>query len=166
MAGNHLEDLIAEWCEYRGYFVRRNVNVGRRAAGGYECELDVVAFHPVEQRLLHFEPSLDADSWAQREVRFLRKFEAGRKYIPELFGGSPIPTTIEQYAVLVFASRGERATLGGAKLMIADELVAEILAVLRSKHLAKAAVPEQFPLVRTLQYVAHYRDATLKALGA
>lgn len=32
MAGNHLEDLIPEWCYYRGYFVRRNVSVSRRSA--------------------------------------------------------------------------------------------------------------------------------------
>ena len=165
MAGNHLEDLIAEWCEYRGYFVRRNVNVGKRAAGGYECELDVVAFHPVEKRLLHFEPSLDADAWGTRETRFTRKFELGRKFIPELFGGFPVLPEIEQYAVLVFASKGERTSLGGAKLLTAGELVEEILGALRSKHLAKAAVPEQFPLVRTLQYVAHYREASLRALN-
>jgi hypothetical protein len=166
MASNHLEDLLAEWCEYRGYFVRRNVNVGKRAAGGYECELDVVAFHPTEGRLLHFEPSLDADSWTEREARFTRKFAAGKKYIPKLFGGMSLPTKVEQYAVLVFASRGARAEIGGGTLLMADELIEEILADLTTKHLAKAAVPEQFPLIRTLQYVAHYRDAAVRALTA
>jgi len=43
---NHLEQLVTEWYEYRGYFVRRNVQVGPRLKGEYECELDVVAFHP------------------------------------------------------------------------------------------------------------------------
>ena len=50
MAANYLEQLVAEWLEYQGYFVRRNVLVGKRAAGGYECELDVVAFNPICQR--------------------------------------------------------------------------------------------------------------------
>ena len=164
MAGNHLEDLIAEWCEYRGYFVRRNINVGKRLAGGYECELDVVAFHPTEARLLHFEPSLDADSWSEREAKFVRKFAAGRKYIPELFSGISLPAKLEQIAVLVFASRGGRTEIAGGRLLMADELIEEILSALKTKHLAKAAVPEQFPLVRTLQYVAHYRDAAVRAL--
>ena len=44
MAGNHLEALVAEWCEFNGLFVRRNVPVGRRTKGGWDCELDVVAF--------------------------------------------------------------------------------------------------------------------------
>lgn len=51
------EDLLAEWYEYRGFFVRRNVLVGKRPNGGYECELDVVAFHLTQKRLVHLEPS-------------------------------------------------------------------------------------------------------------
>lgn len=31
---NYLESLVAEWLEYRGYFVRRNVKVGKRQKGG------------------------------------------------------------------------------------------------------------------------------------
>jgi hypothetical protein len=27
MAGNHLEAIVAEWYEFRGFFVRRNVQV-------------------------------------------------------------------------------------------------------------------------------------------
>ena len=62
MAGNFLEQLVAEWYEYKGYFVRRNVLVGRRSRGGYECELDVVAFNPEEKHLVHIEPSVDQRS--------------------------------------------------------------------------------------------------------
>lgn len=51
MEHNHLEQLIAEWYEFRGYFVRRNVHVGKRLEGGYECELGIVAFHPGERKL-------------------------------------------------------------------------------------------------------------------
>jgi hypothetical protein len=32
MAVNFLEQLVAEWYEYDGYFIRRNVKVGKRAA--------------------------------------------------------------------------------------------------------------------------------------
>ncbi len=81
MASNFLEQLVGEWYEYRGYFVRRNVLVGKRAKGGYECELDVVAFNPVTRHLVHIEPSMDCDSWPVRERRYGKKFRAGRKYI-------------------------------------------------------------------------------------
>ncbi len=36
---NFLEQLVAEWYEHQGYFVRRNVQVGKRTKGGYEGEL-------------------------------------------------------------------------------------------------------------------------------
>lgn len=84
MAGNFLEQLVAEWYEYQGYFVRRNVRVGKWTKGGYEGELDVVAFHPETKRLVHVESSMDADSWGKRKQRFTKKFEAGKKYIRPL----------------------------------------------------------------------------------
>ena len=98
---NFLEQLVGEWYEYNGYFVRRNVLVGPLAHGGYECELDVVAFHPEERHLVHIEPSMDADTWAVRETRFGKKFVAGRKYIPGLFGSIDVPKKPEQIALLV-----------------------------------------------------------------
>ena len=101
---NHLEQIVGEGYEYSGYFVRRNVLVGKRAKGGYEGELDVVAFHPASKHLVHIEPSLDADTWKRREERFARKFRLGRKYIPEMFSGVGIPVEIDQIALFVFAS--------------------------------------------------------------
>ena len=55
---NYLEQLVAEWYEYQGYFIRRNVMVGKLPGGGYEGELDIVAFHPEKKHLLHIEPTL------------------------------------------------------------------------------------------------------------
>jgi hypothetical protein len=156
MAGNHLEDLVAEWYLYQGYFVRRNLRVGKRRQGGHECELDVVAFHPEKGRLVHIEPSLDSDSWEQREQRYRRKFEAGRKYIPTLFPGIPLPTSLEQIALFVYGGRGIRTALAGGKILFVKEFLAEILEVLRERQVAKAAVSEEFPLVRTLQFAANY----------
>ena len=50
MSANHLEQLIAEWYEFQGYFVRRNVLVGKRSKGGYECELDVIVPEGEEEK--------------------------------------------------------------------------------------------------------------------
>ena len=38
MANNYLEELVAEWYEFKGYFVRRSIRVGRRDAGGHAGE--------------------------------------------------------------------------------------------------------------------------------
>jgi hypothetical protein len=64
---SHLEDLIVEYYDWQGYLVKRNIKVGRLGHGGWEGELDVVAYHPLNKHLIHLEPSVDADTWATRE---------------------------------------------------------------------------------------------------
>lgn len=159
LASNHLEDLVAQWYEYRGFFVRRNVQVGPRPQGGYECELDVVAFRPGDRKIFHIEPSLDADSWAVREFRYQKKFAAGKKYIPDIFSGLEIPDKIEQIALLVFASKKSHSTLGGGKVVVIKEFMEEIRLELSQMKIAGAAVPEQYPLLRTLQFAAQLWDS-------
>lgn len=153
---NHLEELVAEWLEYNGYFVRRNVLVGKRPNGGYDCELDVVAFHPTLQRLVHVEPSLDADAWDKRERRFAKKFDAGRAHIPGMFEGLGLPEAIDQVALLVFANASGRPTLGGGRTLHVSSLYREILTEIRGRRVESRAVPEQFPLIRTLQQCQQY----------
>lgn len=154
---NFLEQLVAEWYEYNGYFVRRNVLVGKRKAGGYEGELDVVAFDPKEKHLIHIEPSSDADSWKERERRFERKFSVGRKYIPQLFKGfGALPEKMDQIALLIFASTKRHPTIGGGKVVLIGELMAEIRKALVPKSILKSAVPEQYVILRSLQFAAHY----------
>lgn len=153
---NFLEQLVAEWYEYQGYFVRRNVNVGKRCNGGWECELDVVAFHPGKKHLVQIEPSMDANSWEKREARYSKKFETGRKYIPELFAGIEVPAEIEQIALFGLGSKANNPTLAGGKVWLVSDLLAEITAVLKTRRVEKEAVSEQFPLLRTIQFVCQH----------
>ena len=67
---NVLEELVSEWYEYQGYFVRRDIKVGKRATGGYEGELDIVAFHPVSRKIVHIETSMGAESWGKTAIYF------------------------------------------------------------------------------------------------
>ncbi len=155
MSGNHLEELVAECYELRGFFVRRNVQVGKRPRGGYECELDIVAFHPGTRKLIHIEPSLESDTWEERERRYSKKFEAGRRHIPALFEGVELPAEIEQIALFVYGGAG-RATLGGGRVVFIRDFMLEVLGYIRERPLSRAAIPEQFPLLRTLQFAAEY----------
>ncbi len=164
MANNYLEQLVAEWYEYQGYFLRRNVLVGKRLAGGYECELDIVAIHPITKHVIHIEPSMDADSWEIREKRYGKKFEAGRKYIPLLLEGFELPEQIEQIALLVFASRKTYQFIGGGRIMIANEFIREIFTNLKSKKIDANMIPEHLMILRSFQFVAQYKNDVISAL--
>ena len=111
---SHLESLIAEYLEWQGFLIRRNVKVGRRSRGGWEMELDVVGFHPQTSTLIHYEPSLDARSWEDREARYTKKFEAARKYMfTELFSWLPPSTHLRQIAVFYNHPPGRHTIAGG-----------------------------------------------------
>ena len=160
MGTNFLESLISEWLEFKGMFVRTNVLVGPRERGGYECELDVVGIDLQEKRILHYEPTMDALSWAERENRFKRKFDAGKKYIPELFADFMRihPDWIEQYAVLGFGSDADHKTIGGGKVMTVRKLFQSILKDLQDKRIDKQAISENMPRLRTIQFILNYFD--------
>lgn len=162
---NYLEQLVAEWYELNGYFVRRNVLVGKRPQGGYECELDVVAFHPEKRLLVHVEPSMDSHTWEVREKRFAKKFAAGRSYIPRLFAGLDVPKEIEQIALLGYAGPKSRTTLADGKVLLVPVLLKEIVAHLANRKIASGAVPEQFVILRTLQFVAEHRKSIFGGAG-
>lgn len=156
----HLEELLAEYYEWLGHFVKCNVLVGKRARGGWEMELDVVTYDPRTNQILHIEPSLDAHSWEKREQRFKKKFDAGRKYIlRDLFPWLPATTPLKQRAILVGAAPSRRI-LAGAEVSTVDELINEISKEVSSRGImAKAAVSERYPLLRTIQFVVsgYYR---------
>jgi hypothetical protein len=149
---SHLENLIAEYYDWKGYLVKRNIKVGKLSHGGWEMELDVIAFDPHTGHLIHLEPSIDAHSWTTREERFTKKFSSARKYIlSEVFTWLDSSIEIEQVAVLISHPTGHDF-LAGAKIVSIDELLAEIREkVISCGIVAKNAIPEQYPLLRTLQ---------------
>jgi hypothetical protein len=147
----HLEQLVAEYFDWKGYTIKRNIKVGRRSKGGWEMELDIVAYHPKLNKLLHVEASLDAHSWATREQRYLKKFTLGEKYIlAEVFTWLPAGTVIERLAI--FPQVAGRETLAGARVRSIDDFMLEVkTAIMAGKVMAKEAIPEQYPLLRTIQ---------------
>lgn len=164
MTANYLEQLASEWYEYRGFFVRRNVPVGLGSKGGFEAELTVVALHPGERRVVHIEPSMDAHSWEVREKRFKKKFDAGRKHLADLTGELCAGAEIEQVALIALGSRTNHPTLGGGRVKTLAEFMAQILAEMKERSGEDLSVPQQYPILRTLQFVAENRRAVITAL--
>ncbi len=155
MQNNFLEELCAEWLEYNGYIVKRNERVGRRAKGGHEGELDVVAFNPKRKNLIHVETSGDAYSWNYREKHFKKKFEAGDHYIKALFEGLAVPNEIEKKAILFVNNNRNHKTVGGGQVVPAKDYLLEILRKLKNTSFMSRVVPEKYPILRVLQMVTH-----------
>ena len=78
---NFLEQLCFEWFEFKATSFDETPTTGQLKSGGFECELDIVAFHPNTRHIVHIEPSMDAHSWAERERRYQKKFRQGAKYV-------------------------------------------------------------------------------------
>jgi hypothetical protein len=150
---NHLEQLVTEWLQFNGYFVRTSVLVGRRDQGGFEGELDVIGFHPAKNHFIHVECSLDALSDEKRQVRFKEKFDRGLRFRDAIFEGLALPQELEQVAVLQVTRVKERK-VGGVRAVTVRDLIHEISDRLASMPPLRNAVPSNFPLLRTLQLAA------------
>jgi len=164
MTANYLEQLAAEWYEYSGYFVRRNVLVGPKVGGGFEAELTILAVHLGQRTVVHVEPSMDAHSWDKREKRYRARFDAGRQFIPGLLGDFDLAGDIRQIALIGLGSRINHPTLGGGEVLTLPDFLAEIIASVGTVTEASGAVGQQYPILRTLQFVADNRRALMAAL--
>jgi hypothetical protein len=164
---NFLEQLAAEWFEYSGYFVRTNVKARKRAAGGWDMELDVLAYQPSNQSLLHIETSGDADSWVERKKRFLeKKFVLDRTEYEEMLG-SPIKE-VRRLAIVSWAAT-TKADLDwgeGVEVLTIPTFLAQITNILKDRDFMSEAVPEGYPILRTIQMTLQYGVAAKPAAGA
>jgi len=151
-----LEQLVAEWYAYRGYFVRTNIKFGKRSAGGYEGEIDVAAFDPKTKRLIHIEVSTDADSWLERKKRFTKKFGDAKRHYKEIFD-FPFDS-IENQAIVGFPRKTLNEIEFGSniKVVLVPEFVQEVTQFMTSLDPMKSAVPEGYPLLRAIQFAVAY----------
>jgi hypothetical protein len=149
---NFLEQLAAEWYEYAGYFVRSNVRARKLPGGGWGAELDVLAFSPGKDELIHLELSGDARSWAERKKEFVeKKFILEDAEYSEILGVSV--NRIRRIAV-VDLSRQPRTThdWGRVEVCTIPQFMETIFADLRKRHPLNDAVPEGFPILRGVQF--------------
>ena len=111
--------------------------------------------------MIHIETSLDAESGDKRKEKFEKKFQHGRKYIYEYIFPwvKEEDTPLEQKVILV-SSRIR--CFGGGKVVTIDEFIKEIAdKIYEGKVAAKGAIPEEFDLLRTIQFVIRGYNRTL-----
>ncbi len=169
---NFLEQLAAEWYEYKGYFIRTNIRFGRNATGrgGNVGEIDVIAYKPETQEFIHIESSTDANSWPERKVIFERKFTDARKYYLEIFPFKTLDIKPKQIAIVGFNVTPIQETISwkstspeGSPL---EDIVIEIIPIpdfvkkitneLKVKNPMQEAIPESYLLLRAIQYSSFF----------
>lgn len=152
---NFLEQLTAEWHAFRGWFVRTNIKFGRRKQGGWEGEIDVIAYDPKTETLRHIETSTDSYAWEIRKKRFLRKFTSAKPHYGDVF---PVHTQhIEQIAIVGFSRPKKPVVLPPSiQIVLVPDFIREITAVLSKIDPMQSAVPETYPLLRAVQYASFY----------
>lgn len=148
---NFLESLVAEWYEYSGYFVRSNPRTRKRQKGGWDVEIDVLAYSPSDQRLIHIETSSDANSWQERKERFLKKkFILSREEYESIIGSGV--NSIEKIAIVGWSSTKTDLNWGDdIMVLLIPHLLEEITTKLKETSPLKQVVPESFPLLRAMQ---------------
>jgi hypothetical protein len=154
---NFLESLAAEWYEYTGHFVRTNVRTGKRAAGGWDGELDVLAYEPKSKTLKHVELSSDALSWEKRKERFItKKFVLNDAEYAEVFG---LPFEKVERIVVVGIAQEAKFDLNwsrGIEVVLIPQFIQRVAASLKGVDPMSKAVPEGFGLLRAVQFTLAY----------
>lgn len=156
---NFLEQLVAEWYEDQGYFIRRNVKIGKRSKGGYEGEIDVLAFDFERKQVVHVETSTDADSWKTRVKKFEKKFTVADKHYKDIFSRLGLPddvSVIKKVIAGVGKKRGEGSLGRNIQLVSIREFMAEVNETMMKRDPMKNAVPENLGLLRAIQFSAFY----------
>ena len=154
---NFLEQLAAEWYEYKGCFVRTNIKYGKNPSGqgGYIGEFDVVAYSPETKELIHIECSTDSSTWEDREVRFKRKFSTAKDNYKKIF---TFPyKKLERIAIVGFHKANNKPDFGpNVKIILIPDFVKEITNELKKKSPMQDAIPESYSLLRAIQYSAFF----------
>jgi len=153
---NFLEQLVAEWYEYSGYFVRTNVRARKRSRGGWEAELDVLAFLPSENKLIHIEASGDAESWQKRKQSFLKKFVLNKSEYEGLVKTQI--STLCKVAVVGWSRKSKSDLNWGKdiKVLLIPNFLEQIVTELCKHDLMSELVPEGYPILRTIQMLLYY----------
>jgi len=152
---NFLEQLVAEWWAFQDYFVRTNIKFGKRARGGWEGEMDVVAFDPKAKTLIHVETSGDADSWKERRERFQKKFRMGMEGYRSVFDFEF--ESVRKIAIVSFTRPRRPIDLGDdIELVPIPEMMTIITDKMRQLNPAEMAIPERYPLLRAIQFTVWF----------
>lgn len=154
---NFLEQLAAEWYQYKGYLIRTNVHFGRRQGGGWVGEMDVIAFKPEADEFIHIEASTDSKSWEKRKKDFNKKFSDAKKYYLEAFSFKSKHIKPKKVVIVGLSKSNEVNPLGEEiKYISIPDFIHMVTNEMRGKSPKNDAMPESYPLMRAIQFAVNF----------
>ncbi len=147
---NHLEEIVREYYEYNGYFVKTNIKFKKLVTGGYKGEADVIAYNPKEEKLIHIECSQAAISNQKLESQALKKFPDYLDYKNELK-----LEIKEKYKIFIVGQSDtskQELMPKGVQHKSVKQFMKEVYDSIIEDFMHKA-VPEVYPLLRAIQLV-------------
>lgn len=145
-----LEQLVREYYEMQGYWVRTNVKFGPLGHGGYIGEADVLAFDPRKRLLVHVEPTMGSESWAKRRQTINAKFDKAAPYYDEMF-----PVAIHhkvRFAIAGWGLSSPPIEIPGIEILTVGQFVQRCQKLVAELFTGTSSPAEQFPLLRTMYF--------------
>jgi hypothetical protein len=151
MKVNTIEQVIAEWYDLKGYFIRRNII--RPSPHRGQSDLDLVAFHPNTKHMIHIEGSTEVPrgGWTAVKTKMEKKFALDRTYLETLYPNLPVEQLFVYYKQVP-----DEQLYGGIKVLAFPDLLIEIRTYLETHRLEEKKIPEGFPLLRVLHHAAQF----------
>ena len=152
---NFLEQLVGEWYELQGYFVKTTVRLAHHGYGGKD--LDVIAFcRKKPSEIVHIETSTDVKNPEYWRDKFGK---IGPQIYEKLFGPHE---RIRRIAICGFGKTArdewkESLDADGIQMLSVPEFLRPIRKTLREMPIAGSAVPENYPILRGMQFVLELR---------
>ncbi len=168
MYQNFLEELIYEYLDFKGCFVKRNIKLRKRKKGGFDREIDILALDTRNCIVYHIETSFATNkSWDQTIEDFKRKkFDIKKKEYAQLVGLKTNKIQIIKVAILLNVPKQKEERNRFKKetksiLYSVEEIIKEIKEYITScfENPLKEAIPEKYPLLRTIQFIHHFTES-------
>ncbi len=162
MYTNFLEQLISEYFEYNGYFTKSNIKIRKRNRGGYDREIDILAYCPKNDYVYHIETSFALVGWEREIEIFKKKFDIKIVEYADILGLNPERIKIFKRAIILEVPKKDRKnkkiefqSKTDAKLLSIGEFMDIVKYKLQKFKPINKAVPQNLPLLRAIQFVLH-----------
>jgi len=162
MGFNFLEELVAQWYEFKGFFIRRNIQFGVGTQGGREGEIDLLAFNPSTKEAIHIETAVPSLSYKEFGESHRKKFEGAEKYYKELLNPNINPNSVKKISIVHTSSIPRKdsiktfESIAGSKLIHLSVLLDEIITELEKQDPKSHIIEESYSLLRMSQILIHH----------